>query len=44
MTEVAGNSSAELQNDGTVEIEFAYYDGDGAILKAVHEPTSSTAC
>lgn len=44
MTEVTGEGSAELQDDGAIEIEFAYHDGDDAILKAVREPTSSTAC
>jgi hypothetical protein len=44
MTEVTGEGAAELQDDGTIEIEFAYHDGDEAILKAVREPSSSTAC
>lgn len=44
MTEVTGEGSAELQDDGTIEIEFAYDDGDEVILKAVRQPTSSTAC
>jgi hypothetical protein len=35
--------SAELNDDGTIEIAFAYHLGDEAVLKA--EPmTSSTAC
>ena len=44
MTEVTGEGSAELQDDGTIEIELTYHDGDDTILKAVREPTSSTAC
>jgi hypothetical protein len=41
--EVKGTGSAELNDDGTIEIEIAYHLGDEAILKA--EPmTSSTAC
>lgn len=44
MTEVTGEGSAELQDDGTIEIEVTYHDGDDVILKAVREPTSSTAC
>jgi len=43
MDEVAGSGSAELQDDGSLEIEFAYHLGDEAILKAVRA-TSSTAC
>jgi hypothetical protein len=43
MDEVTGTGSAELNDDGTIEIAFAYHLGDEAILKA--EPiTSSTAC
>ena len=43
MDEVRGMGFAELQDDGTLEIEFAYHHGDEATLKA--EPvTSSTAC
>lgn len=34
MDEVCGSGSAELQADGTVEIEFAYHLGDEAVLKA----------
>jgi hypothetical protein len=41
--EVAGEGSAELLDDGTLEIEFSYDNGDEAILKAKRE-TSSTAC
>ena len=35
-TEVAGSGSAELQDDGSLLIEFAYHLGDAAVLKAVH--------
>ena len=41
--EVTGSGSAELLDDGTLEIEFAYHNGDEAILKA-ERATSSTAC
>jgi hypothetical protein len=43
MDEVRGDGSAELLEDGSLEIEFAYQHGDEAILKAVRQ-TSSTAC
>lgn len=43
MDEVSGSGSAELLDDGTVEIEFAYHLGDEAVLKA-QRATSSTAC
>lgn len=43
MDEVRGAGSAELQDDGTLEIEFAYHHGDEATLKA-ERVTSSTAC
>jgi hypothetical protein len=43
MDEITGTGSAELNDDGTIEIAFAYHLGDEAVLKA--EPmTSSTAC
>jgi hypothetical protein len=42
-TEVSGAGSAELQDDGSLQIEFEYHLGDEATLKAVQEP-SSTAC
>jgi len=35
MHEVNGSGSAELQDDGTIETEFAYHLGDEATLKAV---------
>ncbi len=41
--QVTGSGSAELQDDGSLEIEFAYHNGDEAILKA-ERVTSSTAC
>ena len=43
MTEVSGAGSAELQPDGSLQIEFEYHLGDEAVLKAVRAP-SSTAC
>ncbi len=43
MDEVNGSGSADLLDDGSLEIEFAYHLGDEAILKAVRE-TSSTTC
>ncbi len=43
MDEVSGAGSAELQDDGSLLIEFDYHLGDESVLKAVREPTS-TAC
>ena len=43
MNEVSGSGSAELLDDGSLEIEFAYHLGDEAILKA-NRTASSTAC
>ena len=43
MDEVSGDGSAEPLDDGSIEIEFAYHNGDEAILKAKPD-TSSTAC
>jgi hypothetical protein len=43
MTEVSGSGSAELQDHGSLEIEFEYRHGDEAVLKAVRA-LSSTAC
>jgi hypothetical protein len=43
MDDVSGSGAAELQDDGSLEIEFAYHLGDEAILKA-ERMTSSTAC
>ena len=41
--EVRGEGNAELLDDGTIEIEFGYDNGDEAVLKAKRDP-SSTAC
>jgi hypothetical protein len=41
--QVEGEGTAELHEDGTIEIEFAYHNGDEAILKA-KRMTSSTTC
>ena len=35
MDEACGSGAADLQDDGTLEIEFAYQHGDEAKLKAV---------
>ena len=43
MDEVSGTGSAELNDDGTLEVAFAYHLGDEAVLKA-DRMTSSTAC
>jgi hypothetical protein len=43
MDEVSGDRSAELLDDASIEIEFAYRNGDEAVLKGKRE-TSSTAC
>jgi hypothetical protein len=43
MDEVAGTGSAELLEDGSLEIEFAYHLGDEAVFKALRE-SSSSAC
>jgi hypothetical protein len=43
MDEVSGSGSAELLDDGSIEIEFAYHLGDEAMLKASRQ-ISSTAC
>lgn len=42
MDEVTGDGHAELLDDGTIEIAFAFHNGDEAILKAKRQ-TSSTA-
>jgi hypothetical protein len=42
MDEVSGDGSAELLNGGSIEIEFAYHNGDEAVLKAKRN-TSATA-
>lgn len=41
--EVTGDGSAELLDDHSIEITFAYHNGDEATLKAKRH-TSSTAC
>ncbi len=43
MDEVAGDGHAELLDDGSIEITFAFHNGDEAILKAKRKPIS-TAC
>ena len=43
MDEVSGDGHAELLNEGSIEITFAYHNGDEAILKATRD-TCSTAC
>ena len=43
MDEVRGSGSAELLEDGSLEIEFDYQHGDEAILKA-ERVTTSAAC
>ena len=43
MDEVSGDGHAELLDSGSIEITFAYHNGDEAILKAKRD-TSSTAC
>jgi hypothetical protein len=42
MDKVSGTGSAELLDDGSIEIEFAYHNGRSG-LKAKRD-TSSTAC
>lgn len=43
MDEVRGSGSAELLDDGSLEIEFDNQHGDDAVLKAI-PATSSAAC
>ena len=43
MDEVRGTGSAELLEDGALEIEFDYDNGDDAVLRA-ERAGSSTAC
>ncbi len=40
MDEVSGSGSAELQEDGSLEIEFEYHLADEAILRAGRDPSS----
>lgn len=44
MTEVSGDGAAVLQDDGSLEIELNYQNGDDVILKAVRRAGFSTAC
>jgi hypothetical protein len=41
--QIEGERTAEPLDDGTIEIEPAYHNGDEAVLKAKRD-TSSTAC
>jgi len=43
MDEISGSGNAELLNDGTLEIEFTYHNGDEAILTA-KSMSFSAAC
>ena len=43
MDEVSGEGNAELLEDGSIEIEFEYDNGDEAVLKAKRD-SFSTAC
>ena len=43
MDEVTGDGSAELLDDGSIEITFAYHNGDEAILKAKRDTSSTPA-
>jgi len=43
MDQVTGEGSAELLDDGSIDITFEYHNGDEATLKAKRD-TSSTAC
>ena len=38
MDEVQGSGSAELQDDGSLIIDFVYHLGDEAVLKAPRQP------
>ncbi len=40
--QVSGEGSAEMLDDGSIEIEFAYHNGDEAVLKAKREPFSAS--
>ena len=37
IVEITGSGSAELDDDGTVEIEISFHNGDAAVLKAYRE-------
>jgi hypothetical protein len=42
--QISGDGSAELQDDGTIEIDLASDNGDDATLSARPRVTFSTAC
>lgn len=42
MDKVTGTGSAELLDDGSLKIEFAYHHGNQVSLKAVRESSSIT--
>jgi hypothetical protein len=42
MDEVRGDGSAELLDDGSIEIELAFRSGDEAVLKAKRDTSSTT--
>jgi hypothetical protein len=42
MDEISGNNSAELLDDGSIEIELAYHDGDQPILKTKRQTETSS--
>lgn len=39
MDDVRGNGSADLLDDGSLEIEFNYHGGEETIFKAVRDPS-----
>ncbi len=41
---MSGSGSAELPEDGTLEIELSFHNSDDALLKAETRVSSSTAC
>ncbi|MER9884047.1 hypothetical protein [Mesorhizobium sp. M0118] len=41
MDEVTGDGHAELLDDGSIEITFAYHNGDEATLKAIRQTFST---
>ena len=43
MDAFSGDGSAELLDDGSIKIKFAYQNNDEAVVKAKWD-TSSTAC
>ena len=43
MDEVSGDGSAQLLDDGSIAIEFAYHNGDEAVLKTKREPSSKAS-